>query len=144
MRMAALYAHRVVNVPRFVWPAARLGRCGLSVRLAVSLVVLALLGAACAPTPSASQPTTPPATTAPAAAPKPTTAPTAASAPKPTTAPAAAAPSTKKPVTVGLALIGQIGPVVSLVNGFKEEMANEGFVEGTSITYLEKSAQGDS
>jgi putative ABC transport system substrate-binding protein len=68
-----------------------------------------------------------------------TSAPAAAAQPKPAQA---AAPT--KAVTIGLAEIGQIAPVTALITGFKEEMANEGYVEGDKVTYVEKSAQGDS
>jgi hypothetical protein len=46
----------------------------------------------------------------------------------------AAPTSQPKSVTIGLAEIGQIGPVISLINGFKEEMAALCDTEGSNLT----------
>ena len=88
-------------------------------RLFVLLVVM-VLGAACA--------------AAPATSPAPSS-----------TAAAAASPSatTKAHYDVVIAEIGQIGPVLQTVAGFKSALAAAGLVEGQNVTYSEKNAHGD-
>lgn len=47
------------------------------------------------------------------------------------------------PFKVGIAIIGQIGPVISTEEGFKEAFTKAGLVEGKDVVFIEKNAQGD-